>query len=78
MAVAASGTIHISSRTARTDSRKVSNTREDSNIQQGHQQQWQELTSRTLSNSSRDNRNGRDVNSRRETCNSKDGRNSRD
>jgi hypothetical protein len=39
------------------DSRKVSNGREDSNIQQGHQQQYQELTTRTLSNSSRDNRN---------------------
>jgi hypothetical protein len=32
----------------RTDSRKVSNSRDDSNIQQGHQQQQQELTTRTL------------------------------
>jgi hypothetical protein len=30
------------------DSRKVSNIREDSDIQQGHQQQQQELTTRTL------------------------------
>jgi Tfp pilus assembly protein PilV len=54
--------------------------REDSNIQQGCQQQYQNLTARTLSNiSSKDNtRNITDVNRRRETSNSKDVRNSRD
>jgi hypothetical protein len=31
------------------DSRKVSSSREDSNIQQGHQQQQQELATRTIS-----------------------------
>ncbi len=48
----------ISSGTARIDGR------EDNNIQQGHQQQQQELTTRKLRNSSRDNRNITDVNSR--------------
>ncbi len=64
----------ISNRTARIDSR------EDSNIQQGHshQQQQQELTTRTSNNNSRDNRNITDINSRRETVNSKDAKNSRD
>jgi hypothetical protein len=41
----------ISSRTARIDGR------EDYNIQQGHQKQQQEFTTRKLRNSSRDNRN---------------------
>jgi hypothetical protein len=36
--------------------------REDSNIQQGHQQHKQELSTRTLSNSRRYNRNITDVN----------------
>jgi hypothetical protein len=62
----------ISSRTARIDSR------EDNNIQQGHQQQQQELTTRKFRNSSRDNENITDINSRRETSNSKEARNSRD
>ncbi len=61
----------ISSGTARIDSREASN------IQQGHQQQQQELTTRTLSNSCRNNRNITDVNSKRETSNSKDARNIR-
>jgi hypothetical protein len=62
----------ISSRTARIDSRDYNN------IQQGHQQQQQELTTRKFRNSSRNNENITDVNSRRETSNSKETRNSRD
>jgi hypothetical protein len=46
------------------DSRKVSNSREDSNIQLGHQQQ-QELKTWTFATSARENRNITDVNSRR-------------
>jgi hypothetical protein len=61
----------ISIRTARAGSMEVSNSREDSNILQGHQQQKHELTTVKLSNSSRDKRN-----SRRETRNIKDARNS--
>jgi hypothetical protein len=68
----------ISNRTSRTDNRTVIYSRKDSNIQQGHQQQQQELTTRTLSNISRDNRNITDINNRRETCFSKDARNSSD
>jgi hypothetical protein len=60
----------ICSRTSRTDSRKVSNL-------VGKPATAAELTTRTLSNSSRDNRNIADVNSRRETRKSKDARNRR-
>jgi hypothetical protein len=46
----------------------------DNNIQHGHQQ----LTTKKLKNSSRDNWNITDINSRRETSNSKEARNCRD
>ncbi len=49
----------------KSDSRKVSNSREDSNIQQGHQQQQEELKTRTFATAARENRNITDVNSGR-------------
>jgi hypothetical protein len=67
----------ICNRTCRTDSRKVSNSREQQ-YSAGKPATVQELTNETRGNSSRDNRNITDVNSRRETRKSKDARNRRD